>query len=196
MYRTSGKRRDRRALMAAALSAVALAAGNPNVAIAATDIFVKLGDIKGESIDSKHKDEIEVLSWSWGVVGSFRNNSKQPQQPQQPAASAQAACAQDITIVKTVDSASPLLFAKAASGAAIPTATFSVRKSDTSQDFLVFTLSDVMVTSVSQGGSEGGETPTESVSFGFSGGTIAVMRQAPTGAAAEPIVASVPASCR
>ncbi|HET8877471.1 MAG TPA: type VI secretion system tube protein Hcp [Casimicrobiaceae bacterium] len=196
MYRTNGKRKDRRALMAAALSAVALAAGNPNVAVAASDIFVKLGDIKGESIDSKHKDEIELLSWSWGVVGSFRNSAKQPQQPQQPAASAQAACAQDITIVKTVDSASPLLFAKAASGANISSATFSVRKSDTSQDYLVFTLSDVMVTSVSQGGAEGGGTPTESVTFGFSGGTIAVMRQSATGAAAEPIVASVPASCR
>ncbi|KAF5407941.1 MAG: hypothetical protein Udaeo2_19210 [Candidatus Udaeobacter sp.] len=33
----------------------------------ASDIFAKLGDIKGESIDDKHKDEIEVLSFSWGV---------------------------------------------------------------------------------------------------------------------------------
>ncbi len=32
------------------------------------DIFAKLGDIKGESLDSKHKDEIEVLSFSWGVA--------------------------------------------------------------------------------------------------------------------------------
>jgi type VI secretion system secreted protein Hcp len=36
----------------------------------ATDIFAKIGDIKGESLDSKHKDEIEVLSWSWGVQQS------------------------------------------------------------------------------------------------------------------------------
>ncbi len=33
----------------------------------AIDIFAKIGDIKGESLDAKHKDEIEVLSWSWGV---------------------------------------------------------------------------------------------------------------------------------
>ena len=33
----------------------------------AVDIFAKIGDIKGESLDAKHKDEIEVLSWSWGV---------------------------------------------------------------------------------------------------------------------------------
>jgi type VI secretion system secreted protein Hcp len=30
----------------------------------ATDIFAKIGDIKGESTDAKHKDEIEVLSFS------------------------------------------------------------------------------------------------------------------------------------
>jgi type VI protein secretion system component Hcp len=33
----------------------------------AVDVFLKLGDIKGESKDSKHAGEIEVLSWSWGV---------------------------------------------------------------------------------------------------------------------------------
>ena len=36
----------------------------------ATDIFAKIGDIKGESLDSKHKNEIEVLSFSWGVANS------------------------------------------------------------------------------------------------------------------------------
>ena len=36
----------------------------------ASDIFAKLGDIKGESLDSKHKDEIEVLSYSWGVTNA------------------------------------------------------------------------------------------------------------------------------
>ena len=34
----------------------------------AADIFAKIGDIKGESLDDKHKDEVEVLSWSWGVA--------------------------------------------------------------------------------------------------------------------------------
>ena len=36
----------------------------------AVDIFAKLGDIKGESTDAKHKDEIEVLSFSWGVTNA------------------------------------------------------------------------------------------------------------------------------
>ena len=33
----------------------------------AVDVFLKLGDIKGESKDSKHAGEIDVLSWSFGV---------------------------------------------------------------------------------------------------------------------------------
>ena len=36
----------------------------------AANIFAKIGDIKGESLDDKHKDEVEVLSWSWGVSQS------------------------------------------------------------------------------------------------------------------------------
>ena len=31
-----------------------------------TDMFIKIGAIKGESKDAKHPDEIEVLSWAWG----------------------------------------------------------------------------------------------------------------------------------
>jgi hypothetical protein len=33
----------------------------------ATDTFLKLGDIKGKSTDDKHRDEIEVLAFSWGM---------------------------------------------------------------------------------------------------------------------------------
>ena len=33
----------------------------------AVDMFLKIDGIKGESKDSKHKDEIDVLAWSWGL---------------------------------------------------------------------------------------------------------------------------------
>jgi len=36
----------------------------------ASDIFAKIGGIIGESLDDKHKDEIEVVSWSWGLSAS------------------------------------------------------------------------------------------------------------------------------
>ena len=38
----------------------------------AVDIFLKLTDIKGESMDSKHPDEIQVLAWSWGMSQAVR----------------------------------------------------------------------------------------------------------------------------
>ena len=34
--------------------------------MAAVDYFIKFDGIKGESTDAKHKDEIDVESWSWG----------------------------------------------------------------------------------------------------------------------------------
>ena len=34
--------------------------------MATTDYFIKFDGIKGESADAKHKDEIDIESWSWG----------------------------------------------------------------------------------------------------------------------------------
>jgi type VI secretion system secreted protein Hcp len=36
----------------------------------AVDMFIKIGDLKGEAQDKIHKDEIDVLSSSWGVSNS------------------------------------------------------------------------------------------------------------------------------
>lgn len=36
----------------------------------AVDMFIKIGDVKGESQDKNHKEEIDVLSWSWAMAQS------------------------------------------------------------------------------------------------------------------------------
>ncbi len=36
----------------------------------AVDMFIKIGDLKGEAQDKVHKDEIDVLAWSWGMSQS------------------------------------------------------------------------------------------------------------------------------
>ncbi|MGV8719825.1 type VI secretion system receptor/chaperone Hcp, partial [Pseudomonas aeruginosa] len=36
----------------------------------AVDMFIKIGDVKGESKDKTHAEEIDVLAWSWGMSQS------------------------------------------------------------------------------------------------------------------------------
>ena len=67
----------------------------------ATDIFAKIGDIKGESIDAKHKDEVEVLSWSWGVAQSGSVTG--------PGGGTGKASFADFSFTHRIDTASPLL---------------------------------------------------------------------------------------
>jgi type VI protein secretion system component Hcp len=66
----------------------------------AVDMFLKLSnDIKGESQDHKHKDEIDVLAWSWGVSqsGTFHQGG---------GGGSGKASFQDISVTKYVDKAS------------------------------------------------------------------------------------------
>ena len=61
---------------------VAASVASTTSVVSASDIFAKIGDIKGESLDSKHKDEIEVLSWSWGTstgTGKVKRGTIAPQ---------------------------------------------------------------------------------------------------------------------
>jgi type VI secretion system secreted protein Hcp len=105
-------------------------------------IFAKIGDIKGESRDAKHKDEIEVLSWSWGVTqtGSVTHGA---------GGGAGKASFHDFTFTHHVDKASPLLMKTCATGTHIPEATITVRKAGKGQqDYLIIKMTDVLITGV------------------------------------------------
>lgn len=115
----------------------------------AGDTFFKIGDIKGEAQDAKHKDEIEVMSWSWGVsqpgsmsMGGGGGSGK--------------ASFSDLTFSHSVDKASPNLLKACASGKHIPEATITSRKAgEGQQEYLIVKLTDVIITNVSSGGSGG-----------------------------------------
>src|SRR6266481_1637831 len=97
----------------------------------ASDIFAKLGDIKGESLDSKHKDEIEVLSFSWGVTNPGRVISG-------GGGGAGKATFQDLSIVHKIDKASPVLMRACATGQHLKEATITHRKAGKDQqDYLI-----------------------------------------------------------
>jgi len=126
----------------------------------ATDIFAKLGDIKGESQDAKHKDEIEVLSFSWGVSSSESMSMG-------AGAGAGKATFKDLTIVHVVDKASPLLLKACATGTHLKDATITHRKAGKGQqEFLVIKMNDIIITSVSHGGSAD-QSSAETVSLAF-----------------------------
>ena len=126
----------------------------------AIDIFAKLGDIKGESTDSKHKDEIEVLSFSWGVSNPASHGAG-------GGAGAGKATFQDLSIVHKIDKATPSLFAACATGEHLKDATITHRKAGKGQqEYLVVKLNDVLITGVVHGGTSGAAA-SETVSLVF-----------------------------
>ena len=129
----------------------------------AVDIFAKIGDIKGESTDAKHKDEIEVLSFSWGVTN-----------PPHPGGgggggAAGKATFQDLSIVHHIDKASPQLLLACATGKHLPDATITHRKAGKGQqEYLIVKMNDVIITGVVHSGNSGQQAATsETVSMAF-----------------------------
>jgi type VI secretion system secreted protein Hcp len=121
----------------------------------ASDIFAKLGDIKGESLDDKHKDEIEVLSFSWGVTHAGGGGG------------AGKATFQDLSIVHKIDKASPLLMRACATGTHLKEATITHRKAGKGQqDYLIVKMNDIIITAVTDGDASG-QAGSETVSLAF-----------------------------
>jgi type VI secretion system secreted protein Hcp len=140
----------------------------------ATDIFAKLGDIKGESLDDKHKDEIEVLSYSWGVTnaGSMAHGS---------GGGEGKATFHDLSFVHKIDKASPVLMQACATGVHLKEATITHRKAGKGQhEYLVVKMNDVIITGVTHGGSGDGDH-SENVSLAFAKVAVEYKPQKPDG---------------
>ncbi|WP_434052110.1 MAG: type VI secretion system tube protein Hcp [Roseibium sp.] len=129
----------------------------------AVDFFLKLEGIKGESQDKSHKDEIDVLSWSWGAsqsatthMGSGSGGGK--------------AHFQDLTWTMYVDKATPPLLQHLTTGKHIPKGYLCCRKAagDTQLEYLKIEMTDLIISSYQTGGagSEDRLTATGSVNFG------------------------------
>ena len=166
--------------------AAAAAVGATN-AVAATDIFAKIGDIKGESGDDKHPNEIEVLAWSWGVNGATAGDKKSPGVP---------ACGEPLSIDKFVDKASPLLVTGAALGQTYATAKLTVRKAgEKPLEFLVVDLAGVTVKSLVNGGPDAAGAMKERVTLAYTSATFSYTPQRPDGTGDAAIKGTAPASC-
>lgn len=170
-------------LLAAALCLL----GAAGISHAAQDMFLKLDGIKGESVDSRHKDEIDVLAWAWGIDGALPGGRRQ----------GQSRCVQDLSLTKYVDASSPILVAKAAIGEMIPTAKLTVRKSGQPPlEYLILEMTSVYISSVSTGGSGGEDRLTENVALNFATLKVTYTPQKADGSADAAVVTTIPGGCR
>src|SRR5262245_52771939 len=115
--------------------------------MAAVDYFLKLDGIEGESHDSKHKNAIELESWSWGEAQTGTGHSS-------GGSGGGKVAMQDFHFVMKINKASPKLFLACANGEHIKKAELICRKAGKDQqEFLKVTMSDVLVSSYQTGGS-------------------------------------------
>jgi type VI secretion system secreted protein Hcp len=128
----------------------------------ASDFLLKIDGIKGESTDSKHKDEIEIESFSWGATqsGSFASGG---------GGGAGKVSFQDIHFTTRVNVASPNLFLACATGQHIKSAVLTVRKAGKDQqEYYIVKLTDNLVSSYQSGGAEGSSSlPVDQFSLNF-----------------------------
>jgi type VI secretion system secreted protein Hcp len=116
--------------------------------VALFDAFLKLDGIKGESADAKHKGEIDIMSFSWGMSQTGVSATG-------GGGGAGKVKVHDISFHKKTDASSPLLFLNCASGAHIKEANFVVRKAGGEQlEYLKIKLTDVLVSSYKPHGSQ------------------------------------------
>ena len=131
----------------------------------AVDMFLKLDDIKGESTDRRHADEIVVLSWNWGMQQAAAS----------PAGSGGGAGVgagkvkvNDLLVTKQVDKASPLLMLACCSGKHFKEALLTVRRAGEKPiEYLKITMKEVFVSSVSIDGTDAQDRPTETIALNF-----------------------------
>jgi type VI secretion system secreted protein Hcp len=130
-------------------------------AFAASDYFLVLDGIPGESNDRAHPAAIEIVSFSFGAANSGRVGA--------PGTGAGKVSFSDISFSKVIDKASPLLYLRTANGARIPKATLFLRKLSSNKvlEYYTVTLSDVLVTGMATSGNSGGGVPSESFSLSF-----------------------------
>ena len=134
-----------------------------------SNCFLKLEtpDITGESTDSDHVGQIQILSWS--------HSFNQPTSPTRSSAgggTVEQANHADFTFAKSVDSSTDDLLKQCWSGKMIKKGTFTAYRSDgdnKSVKYLEITMENIIVSNMSVSGGTG-DIPVENVSLSY--GTV------------------------
>jgi type VI secretion system secreted protein Hcp len=125
----------------------------------AVDFYLKLDSVTGEAADSNHKNEIQLLSFSWGghqttsVAGTGGSGAGKVDLA-------------DFSVMKHLDKATTPIFKALVSGTHIKTGNLiAVKAGAGGKPFLKIDFKELFVTS--QQVSASTEIPTESVSFSY-----------------------------
>ena len=128
----------------------------------AADYFLQITGVPGESKDSKHKDWIDVFSWTFGESNPGTHATG-------GGAGAGKVQMQDVHFMTRMSKASPKLFLACANGQHMKEAKLvGVHGGAMQQEFLTWTFSDVLVSSYQTQGSDGDDTVMDAVSLAFS----------------------------
>ncbi len=112
----------------------------------ANDLFLKIDGVKGESTDSKHKDEIELLSFEHSVTNQSKVGSGTT------GSGAGKPVFGALNLVARTNLSSPTLFQVAATGDHFKKAVLTVRKAGKGQqEYHTIELGEVYVSSFSNG---------------------------------------------
>lgn len=146
----------------------------------AVDIYLKLDSINGESKGKDHVDEIDVLSWSWGMSNSGTAHLGS-------GAGAGKVNVQDMSVTKYVDAASCDLMKVCCNGKHLATGKLTVRKvgGDTPVDYTTVDLEEVLIAAVTTGGIGSDDRMTENVTLNFRKFNIKYKKQADDGSSED-----------
>jgi len=128
----------------------------------AVDMFLKIDDVKGESADHKHKGEIDVLAWSWGMSNHGTGHTA-------TGGGAGKVNVNDLSFTKYIDAATTNLQLFCCSGKHFKEGLLTVRKAgDKPVEYLKISMTNILISSVTTGGSGGEDRLTENVTLNFS----------------------------
>ena len=139
------------------------------------DCHIKFDGVEGETTDDGHDKEITVLNWSWGMSQSGTTH-------QGGGGGAGKVNVQDISFTKYVDKSTTNLMSACCKGTHFDDAVLIVRKAgDKPLEYIKITMKEVIVTSVSTGGSGGEDRLTENVTLNFASVKVDYVEQTPKG---------------
>lgn len=146
----------------------------------AVDMFLKLDGVEGESVDKNHAQEIDVLAWNWGAshadsnhMGAGRNISRKTN-------------VQNLSFTHYYDCASTTLLQRLFEGKVIKEGELVVRKAgERSHENIRIKIKNILISSLSTGGSTGEDRLTENVELNFSQVEITYIPQNADGSAGD-----------